>query len=367
MSTLVKHPALAALQERAVASSADRETWLAARSRGVTATEIAKLRKGGAGARREIISSKIQGDSFRGNQYTEWGKFREAAIAEDVRARTSIEPNDILFHALGNDRHLATPDGVGVNFDGELLMSEIKTSKHDLEPGKSFRRFTAGIEPTYVETGYFWTTGYYDQVQWQIYVTGATSARFTYEQHNDDWSGWDPETRTFAYGPKPLHDVLPFVIIPRDDIRIDELVAIADDFLDAYDVALRDAADGVGPEIDAELDELGFNYLRFITLEKEATEAKKEVWQKMLDRLEGCDSISQEGAVARVTYNPGEDKESETADVEAAKLADPDLFAEVQSLSKRWNEHQAKFKKPVVTTGRPTLRVTEIKTKEVKK
>jgi len=364
MSSLVKHSALVALNERAVASSEDRDSWLAARSRGVTATEVAKLRKGGASARRELLASKINGDPFRGNQYTQWGSLREAAIAAAVRARAGIEPNQVLFHAVDNDRHLATPDGVGVNFDDQLVMSEIKTSKHDLAPSFEISPFTEasvkGVEPKAL-AGYFWSTGYYDQIQWQIYVTGAVAARFTWEQHDDDWSEW-PER-----GPRPKHSELPFRVILRDDIRIDELVAIADAFLEAYDVALRDAADGVAPEIDEQLDDLGFNYLRFIALEKEATDAKKGVWQQMLDRLEGCDAISQEGAVARVTYNPGEEKESEVPDVEAAKAADPDLFAEVQSLSKRWNEHQAKHKKTVVAPGRPTLRVTEIKTKDVKK
>jgi hypothetical protein len=48
-------------------------------------------------------------------------------------------------------------------------------------------------------------------------------------------------------------------------------------------------------------------------------------------------------------------------DVEAAKAADPALFAEVQALSKRWNEHQAQHKKTVVKPGRATLTVTAVK------
>lgn len=322
---------------------------MAARTLGATATEIAKAHKGGVGARREIVAGKMSGDAFTGNQYTQWGSQREAAIAEDVRARTAIAPNDILFHADGNPRHLATPDGVGMNFDEQLVLSEIKTSKHDLTPGKG-------------KAGYFWSTGYYDQMQWQMYVTGAVSVRFTWEQHDDDWSEWP------ARGPRPLVDgELPFRVIERDQATIDDLVALAELLLDEYDVALRDAADGVLPEIDDALDTMAVNVLRFREEETSAKTAKESEWKLMLERLEGCDELTQESNLARVTYSPGEETTSEVPDVEAAKLADPDLFARVQALSVEWNAHQAKFTKPSTSPAKPHLTVTSIKPKAVKK
>jgi hypothetical protein len=350
------------LQARAVASSSDRVNWLAARVHGVTATEVAKLRKGGASARREIIAAKINGDSFKGNQYTEWGSQREAAIAEDVRARAAIAPNDVLFHAEGNQRHLATPDGVGADFDENVILSEIKTSKHDLMPSTGLAPFIEDILPANELSFYFWSTGYYDQVQWQIYVAGAARARFTWEQHDDDWSGW-PER-----GPRPLLEgQLPFRIIERDPRRIKELIAIADEFLDAYDEALRNAADGVAPEIDEQLDTMAVNVLRFREEEASAKKAKEAEWAAMLERLEGCDALSVESALARVTYSPGEVTESTVPDVEAAKQADPDLFARVQALSVEWNAHQKQFAKVVETPGKPHLTVTGVKPKAVKK
>lgn len=363
MTALVTHDSLTALQQRAVASSEDRDNWLAARALGCTATEVAKLAKGGAGARRELIEQKIKGDPFRGNQYTEWGKLREAAIAADVQARTAIAANDVLFHAAEDPRHLATPDGVGVAFDGSLQMSEIKTSKHDLAPGEVTADGTLILPTGHAahSAGYFWSTGYYDQVQWQIYVTGAARARFTWEQHDDDWSGW-PER-----GPKPLREELPWCWIERDDFRIDQLVAIADEFLDAYDVALRDAADGVAPEIDDEMDTLAVNLLRFREMESEGKRAKEKTWKDMTARAEGCDAFSQESALARVTWSPGVEETSDVPDIEAAKAADPDLFAEVQALSKRWNEHAAKFVKPETSVSKPTLTVTAIKQKDAAK
>lgn len=335
------------LLARAVAASSDRENWLAARSLGCTATEIAKAHKGGVGARREIIAGKINGDAFTGNQYTQWGSQREAAIAEDVRARTAIAANEVLFHAAGNPRHLATPDGVGINFDEELVLSEIKTSKHDLTPGQG-------------KTGYFATTGYYDQMQWQMYVCGAVSVRFTWEQHDDDWSEWP------GRGPRPLVDgELPFRVIERDQDTIDELVALADLLLAEYDTALREAADGALPEIDEQLDTMAVNVLRFREEEASAKKAKEAEWAAMLERLEGCDELPVESALARVTYSP---PAGETLDVEAAKQADPELFARVQELSKEWNEHQAKFKKPTPPVpGKPHLTVTSVKPKAVKK
>lgn len=364
MSAVKEDHALAELKARAVADSDDRENWLAARSHGVTATEVAKLAKGGAGAKREILAEKLGGSKFSGNMYTEWGRLREAAIAEDVRARLAIEPNSVLFHAAGNPRHLATPDGVGRSFDGSIALSEIKTSKHDLD----ILHGAASVEDARQSgNGYFWSTGYYDQVLWQIYVCGAAGAWFTPEQHNDDWSGWDADTRSFRYGPTPLSPKLTSVWIPRDDIRIDELVAIADGFLDAYDVALRDAADGVAPEIDDQLDTLAVNLLRFRELEAEGKRSKETTWKEMLDRLEGCDEISQESALARVTWSPGVETTADQPDIEAAKAADPALFAEVQELSKRWNDHAKKFTKTVTSTSRSTLTVTAIKPAKEKK
>ena len=71
------------LYVRAGASDTDREAWLAQRRTGITATEVRDIAKGGAVKRKELIGYKLhpETNTFTGNQYTEWGKKREAALA----------------------------------------------------------------------------------------------------------------------------------------------------------------------------------------------------------------------------------------------------------------------------------------------
>lgn len=344
------HPALAAVFARVGASDKDREVWLAERHGGVTATQIRELYLQGAGYRARLIAEKVQriNEPWVGNQYTVWGNTREPIIAEWAR-RFGIEPESRVIRAGDNSRFLASPDGVGVDFDGNLIIDEIKTGKDDIAPG----------------TEAFERKGYLIQMVWGMRVLGARRCLYIWEQHDSDWQdrgGQFPE-------PRPLKAQPDFEWIEyADHIGLAlELEAIATDFLADLDAALRDTADGLNPEIDDEMDTLAVNLLRFRQMEAEGKKAKEGVWKQMLDRAEGCDPFSQESALARVTWSPGEESTSEVPDVEAAKLADPVLFAEVQALSKRWNEHQSKYVKPVVTPGKNTLTVTAVKQKEAKK
>lgn len=223
--------ALESLRARALSSSEDRAAWHAVRATGVTGSDIRKLRSATPLGRASLIAKKLAGgDAVRELRVRElvWGRVREAEIASLVWQRFRIEPNLTLFHAPGNPRHLATPDGTGVEEDFDslaerLTVSEIKTGKFDLDPATS---------------EHFGRYGYYDQIQWEMYVCGAWRARFTWEVHDDDWSDW-PER-----GPSPLAVEPEGQWILRDDARIGQLVEIADDFLATLDAeASRDPGD----------------------------------------------------------------------------------------------------------------------------
>ncbi len=312
-------------------TSEDRDAWLDRRFGGVTATEIAKLMKATAAGRRSLIEGKLnkRDRDLRFRRAARWGTVREAYIADWLQRRFNIEPNARLFHALDNERHLATPDGIGLDFDERVTVSEIKVSEFDLHPGPTVGGVLA-IDPGPDSNRPFWQKGYYDQIQWQIYVLGADRARFTWEQHDGDWSGWP------GRGPNPLEDEPRTVIILRDDFRIDELVAVAEEFL-----ADLDAARGVeaGPG-DVVLDAL-------IARDVEASAAAKSA-RAALEAYVAKHSVESYRAPAgSVSYGLGNG--SMRFDQTAFKAAHPALAQEFTRL---------------VPPNKPTLRVTPAKGEE---
>jgi hypothetical protein len=342
--TETMHSALAEVYSRAGASDKDRDLWLAERHGGLTATQIRELYLQGAGYRQKLLHEKANriNEAFVSNQYTAWGNKREPVIAEWAR-RFGIEPESRVIRAADNPRFLASPDGIGVTWLDELIIDEIKTGKDDLRPG--------GEACT--------RKGYLIQMQWGMRVTGARRCLYAWEQHNSDWQDRGGE----FLEPEPLNAEPSWTWIDYDPEIVERLEEIANSFLGDLDALVRDLADGVEPLIDDEMDTLAVNLLRFRQMEAEGKKAKESVWKQMLDRAEGCDPFSQESALARVTWSPGEETVAEKPDVEAAKAADPALFAEVEALSKRWNAHQALHMKNVVTPGKNTLTVTAVKQK----
>lgn len=180
-------------RERVLARSEDRLAWLRARSRGVTATDVARLSS--ERALRAVAQDKLLGTGFGGNAYTDHGRAREPEIARWVRARHGIQPSSALYHAHGEPLHLATPDGVG-EVGGALVLSEIKTTGH---PWRSIPR------------------SYLRQVWWQQYVLGAERTLVVWEQHEGFVPvGIEPECRW----------------VERDDNEIHVLVGLADRLLE---------------------------------------------------------------------------------------------------------------------------------------
>ena len=295
MTTAFMEPALADLYARAGASDQDYEAWLAERRTGITATEIKELHMRKIGRRssksmQDLIDEKLgrKVDTFRGNRYTDWGKEREPIIAARL-ADEGFSDEHRVFHSITDSRNLASPDGLSVDFDGELEISEIKTAGYDLPPGSE--RFDA--------------KGYLFQVQWSMYVIGAVRCRFVVEERLENPDG--------SFFPGAEHRYW----IERDDALIAELVKLADEFLAEID---RQREEG-GPVIDEEQDTNALNYLRGLAAEKEGKALKEASYRAAIAR-----GISQESALARVTITPGtpdEETEEEVVDLDAAEAAHP--------------------------------------------
>ena len=184
-------------ERRIVADSSDRVAWLRARSRGVTATDAAKLAS--AASVRAAANEKLYGTpgrGFGGSRYTDHGREREPVIAAWVRREHGIAPSSLLFHAERDERHLATPDGLKVSTAGTLELCEIKTTS---KPWRGIPR------------------GYLRQVWWQQYVLGAERTLVVWELHDGFVPVADPQCRW----------------VDRDENQIAQLVRLADLLLEA--------------------------------------------------------------------------------------------------------------------------------------
>ncbi|MGF2950259.1 YqaJ viral recombinase family protein [Microbacterium alcoholitolerans] len=183
------------LESRIVADSRDRVSWLRARARGITATDVAGL-SGESSITRAADAKLGGGPRFGGNAYTDHGRRREPEIAAWVAATHGILPSSALFHAEVEKRHLATPDGICVDGGSRVLLAEIKTTN------KSWRT----IPRTYLR-----------QVWWQQHVLGAERTLFVWEEHDDF---------------NPIHDEPRSVWIDRDEKEIGQLVGLATRLID---------------------------------------------------------------------------------------------------------------------------------------
>ncbi len=331
-------PVLEALEARAGASDTDRPAWLAERATGCTATEVRELTLGNI-SDEELADLKLgrKVDSFTGNAYTAWGNEREPVIAAVVEQRWAIRPESRVFHAADNPRHLASPDGLGTDFDETLRASEIKTggAHYDLAPW--------GVD--------YQKKGYGLQIQWVHHVTGAARTLYSWEERTG---------RPGSFRPGELRHEW----VERDEAVIAALVERADRFLAVLDA--RAAEPFEAPEVDEVLDTHAVNYLRALDLEREAKALKAPAWAALL-----AAGKSQVSALARVTYKEPVAVEVEDIDYEAAKEANATLWARYQlaqekvaAVEAEWTSHLQEFKSTHLVEGRPTLRVTAVKQKE---
>jgi hypothetical protein len=180
------------IPERFIARSTDRDAWLAARAEGVTATMVAKAST--PAGFRDVIEHIDNPVDIIPNALMEWGTHREPFIAQIVKERFGIMPNDWLISFDDGLRRwqMATPDGLSLDHG---LIAEIKTS------GKPLDKIPVG---------------YMRQIQWQLHVTGAERCLFAYELRLEGPEGFVPgfdvETQW----------------VDRDEKMISELIAVAE-------------------------------------------------------------------------------------------------------------------------------------------
>lgn len=347
---------LAELEQRAGASDRDREAWLAERRQGVTATEISKLYLAQGGARqalaRDLIEQKlgIREDPFKGNAFTAWGVEREPVLAEVVRQRYAIEPESRVFHAADNPRFLASPDGLGVGFDGAIEISELKTAGRDMSIGS----------PAYERAGYR------IQKTWGMRVTTARRCLYGWEERIEIADG------VFAPGEQR------FEWFQYDEALADELVAIGEWFLVELDAKREQLAAGTDSVIDEELDTHALNLLRFRKEEAEAKKAKERAWSELHRLLkERGGDFSQRSALAQITYTQGAVEVEERVDDLEAAGSGPGALRRWEALQKarhdlaererKWAEFASKFTREVEVERGPKLTVTAVKQKGEKR
>ena len=284
-----------------------REQWLEARRKYVTATEVAQLVRRGQDywdELREIKAGDRTAPDISGLPAVRHGREREALIAPYVQSlEEGMVPNDDLY--VRNQRYAATPDLVG---DG--IVGEIKTIK-DTRLAK-------------LQAAKGWPTGqYYDQVQWQLFVTGAIACIFAWEPYED----WDGEL-------VPREDMREHITIHRDDVRITQLQEVADAFLD-----------GRGVDIPTEVQVL-LSQLRDVRKEKE------HIAQPILDREKQLlDEIKQLAGGKAATWDSGDIRVTVSAPGETRRLDKKKLFAD--------NPQLAESDYVTVSRTAPRVRVTE--------
>lgn len=179
---------------RQLADSRDRVAWAKARANRIGASDVAKYAK--VGSAHLYLRAKLFAP-FTGNSYTNHGNDREPVILNAFH----IEQNHTLFHAAGNDRHVATPDGIVLGGDGTFILAQCKTSSSPI----------VKIKPEYQR-----------QMWWEQYVMGTDRTLFVWEEHDGfEPVNMEPESMWFY----------------RDDEKLADLIIIADLVLAGMDAA----------------------------------------------------------------------------------------------------------------------------------
>lgn len=147
------------------------EDWLEARKQYFTATMMADLATGGAGAREKVYRDRHGlSEPFAGNSYTQWGHEREPLLVEWARENVDsrlVHSTDLYVSTEIEDA-ACTPDAVGTHEDGTVaVLAEAKTTKNMWWKRED------------VPDRYLW------QIQWQLLVTGAEACVLVFEYHED--------------------------------------------------------------------------------------------------------------------------------------------------------------------------------------
>lgn len=317
-------------------SEQDKAGWLEFRRGGITATEIRDIAKGYAADKRRILTEKVSGirPDLSGSRYIEWGNIREPVIQAWIEQRFGIAPSADIYGQDEDPGKLATPDGLSQEF-GEIVVAEIKTSKHDLTPGR------LDGERVLISRGggHFASTGYYDQIQWQMLVTGARMTLFAWEGHDDNWSEWP------ARGPEPTE--IQYAWIPYDSARVAGLIALYDSFkVEIAEARAQAAAGGDLPETEAALPDEERDLAQTVLearAEEVAAKAKREAaWARLLEiAKERGDDFRASGSGIRVSWTTSR-KMVPTFDEDAARAKAPAVFRRFEEIREKYTSEQEK-------------------------
>jgi hypothetical protein len=337
-ATMSPQEVLAAIEARAGASDANPGPWHMGRAFGITATQVRDLylRRRGISAgdsQSKLIADKVAmiraaeaGDmaeverlaAAQGgrSKHAQWGHTREPGIMRFLAEEfPGMQPESRTFHHPANRRHLASPDGILVDRAGRVIIAEVKTSTLDIDlHGENCAH-----------------KGYPIQMAWIMYVIGARTAVYAWEQHDNDWhqvewSRW-PE-------PSPLNPFPTVQLMQYDEALVTELIDIADTFLAALDAAL---AGEVAP-LDDFVDGQAVKALIALRDEQEAAGRKTAARESIERHLEatGLDEFQQKSALAQVSWKRGRTVSSPSqvpmveVDEARAKSDHRELFEQMQ-------------------------------------
>lgn len=195
-----------------------RDDWLAQRRDYITATDVAYLYTSPAAW--AAIRAEKDGElsDRQSSPEMQWGIDREAALVRYAQTvDPSIEPNDrVCVHPDGP--WAATPDGIGND-----TVCEVKTG--------SLSGLTAARRR------------HMCQMQWQMWVTGASGCLYVTEERLADDMGFTPGERTHEW-------------VDRDEDLIAELVDVAERFLSGDGVTELDVLIATVVDIRAERDKV---------------------------------------------------------------------------------------------------------------
>jgi len=310
-----------------VPDDAPRTVWMLERGEGVTASDAWKIARAGIKARRTIAEQKMNGSTFRGNKATNAGHAREAALLDEAAERlAALTPNGALWASVENDLHRATPDAIGIDPDGALVVVEVKSHEDGWKSDEIPVEHLA-------------------QMQWQIHVLGADYALYGFEVRDED--------------DMPPIEGATWIPVPRDEEMIAWLVERADDFIAWRDAGCPDVDDLPADvaEAVAEWAPLKRDLDAAVASEKVANAKVKSATAKLPGALRF-------GAVGMTEHGGFQTTVSETVSIDEAawKAAAPEVHAHVEALRVELAVLEASALKhfPRVTRKAPSLRFQEV-------
>lgn len=149
-----------------IITPATHEQWLEERTRFVTSTEVASAHETKTMANwQRIKEDKLQGSSFTGNKWTEWGHESEPELAEyaQVFLDNTLVLNTDPQQIVTRDGCSASPDAFNPDFS---TGAEFKTTKVPLPDNPAFSRYLC-------------------QVQMCLWITGAKHWWLVWWQHEN--------------------------------------------------------------------------------------------------------------------------------------------------------------------------------------